>query len=218
MSNKPTSSIRVPASNGDDVPQSAEPTVSDTLNPYQPKDLWINPSVIHSGAAVKKILTTIPIRKPNKHEFFRVRAGEEYWQPVAFLELGRDVFLIHPLVVPHLDPDDFFYAYLCLAISRSGFLFFWPVKVPNAERRNTWNESALMVARLAVDKWIKLRSRQEDGRGGGFYEGEEPLVTFKDPVWPDLTLKELYDIAFKGGHIIDRIDHEAIQKLTGQVQ
>src|SRR5262245_49089822 len=126
MSNKSTSKIRVPASNGDEVPQSAEPTVSDTLNPYQPKDLWINPSVIHSGAAVKKILTTIPIRKPNKHEFFRVRAGEEYWQPVAFLELGRDVFLIHPRVVPHLDPDDFFYAYLCLAISRSGFLFFWP--------------------------------------------------------------------------------------------
>jgi hypothetical protein len=217
MKESDTTKMRVPTSNGVEPNESVEAAASDSLSPYQPEDLWINPSVIHGGGAVKKVLTTIPIRKPNKQEFFRVRAGEEYWQPVAFLELGRDLFPVHPQVAPHLDPDDFFYAYLCLAISKSGVLFFWPVKVPSAERRNTWNESALVVARLAVEKWIKLRSRQEDGRGGGFYEGEEPLITFKDPVWPNLSLKELYDIAFKGGRLIDRIDHEAVKKLTGQV-
>jgi len=216
--NEDITKTRIPASNGDEPNTSAEAAASDSLTPYQPEDLWINPSVIHGGGAVKKILTTVPIRRPNKHEFFRVRAGEEYWRPVAFLELGRDLFLVHPQVAQHLDPDDFFYAYLCLAISKSGLPFFWPVKVPSAERRNNWNESALAVAKLAVDRWIKLRSRQEDGRGGGFYEGEEPIFNFKDPVWPNLTLKELYDIAFKGGRIIDRMDHEAIQKLTGQVQ
>jgi hypothetical protein len=115
------SSKSVHSVNGDELTQpAAEAAVPNPLNPYQPQDLWINPSEIHGGAAVKKVLTTVPIRKPNKHEFFRVRAGEDYWQPVAFLELGRDLFLIHPQVAPHLDPDDYFYAYLCSAISKSG--------------------------------------------------------------------------------------------------
>jgi hypothetical protein len=204
--------------NGEEPDRLVEAAASDPLNPYQPQDLWIDPSKIHSGAAVKKILTTIPIRKPNKQEFFRVHSGEEYWKPVAILELDRVVHLVHSNIIPYLDLDDFYYAYLCLAISKSGIVFFWAVKVPSNERRNTWTESALAVAKLAIGRWIKLRSRQEDGRGGGFYEAEEPLATFPDPIWPKLTLKEHYDIAFKGGRIIDRVDHEAIRKITGQIK
>jgi hypothetical protein len=147
-----------------------------------------------------------------------VRAGEDYWRPVAFVELERDLYLVHPLMVPHLDPDDLFYAYLCLAVSKSGIVFFWPVKVPSKERRNAWNESALVVAKQAVDNWVKMRSRQEDGKGAGFYEAEIPIANFGDPVWPELSLKALYDITFKGDRIINRIDHPAILKLTGQVK
>jgi hypothetical protein len=207
---------RVPASNGEESNKPGEVAPSESLNPYQPQDFWIDPSTIHGAAAVKKILTTVEVRPPKKHEFFRVHGGQDFWRPVALLELGRDLFLILPRIVQHLDPADFFYAYLCLAVTKSGLPFFWPVKVPNSERRNEWTESALGIARLAVDKWVKRRSRQDIG--GGYYEAEEPIGIFKEPVWPNLSQKELLDIAFKGGRIIDRIDHEAILKITGQIQ
>src|SRR5262245_21998152 len=192
---------RIPASDGQEP---TENTSSDSLNPYQPEDLWIDPAKIHAAGAVNRPITTIPIRKPNKHEFFRTHSGEEYWRPVAFIELERILYVVHPAMVRHLDNDDIFYAYLCLAISKSGQLFFWPLKISNEGRSNAWNDSALEIAKQAIDKWVKIRSRQEDGKGGGYYQPEIPIASFGEPTWPELGLKQLYDIAFKGDRIVDR--------------
>jgi hypothetical protein len=206
---------RIPANNGQ---ESTENTSSDSLNPYQPEDLWIDPAKIHAAGEVNRPLTTIPIRKPNKHEFFRTNPREEYWRQVAFVELERVLYLVHPDMARHLDPGDYFYALLSLAISKSGQLFFWPLKISDGSRTNLWNDSALMIAKRAVNEWVKIRSRQEDGKGGGYYEAEIPIANFGDPTWPDLSVKQLYDIAFKGDRIVDRVDHMVIQKLTGQVK
>ena len=195
----------------------AEDKSSDSLNPYQPEDLWIDLSKVHAAAAVNRPITTIPIRKPNKHEFFRTHPDEKFWRPVAFVEMERALYLVHPDMVRHLDDGDIFYATFCLAISKSRELFFWPLKESKG-RPNMWNESALKIARMAIDNWVKIRSRQEDGKGSDYYESEIPIADFGKPVWPDLTLKQLYDIALKGDRIIDRIDHLVIQKLTGQVK
>jgi hypothetical protein len=192
---------------------------TETQSPYKPEDLWIDPELIHSGGGVKKLVTTIPLRKPNKHEFFRLHSGPEYWKASAFIELGReDLYLVAPSIVPHLDPRDYFFAYLCLAINRQGKPFFWPIKISTGERRNSWNESALVVARSAVDNWMKLKSCQEEGGGaGGYYEGEIALGNFVDPIWPELSVQELYNIAFKGGRVIDHFEHPALQKLSGTI-
>jgi hypothetical protein len=218
MKESDTTKSRIPASNADEPNIFAEITTPDLLNPYRPEDLWIDPAKIHAVAATKKIVTTIPVRKPNKHEFFRVHPAEEFWRLVALLEWERNLYVIHPAIVPQMDPDDIFYAYLCLAVSVSGQPFFWPVKVSKPDRTNQWNDSALLLAKKAIESWVKIRSRQEDGKGQGHYAGEEPIGNFGKPVWPELTQKQLYDIAFKDGRIIDRVDHLVIQKLTGQVK
>jgi len=205
----------IPVSNGQEP---TENTSSNCLNPYRPEDLWIDPSKIHAAGAVNRPLTTIPIRKPNKHEFFRTHPGEEYWRLVAFVEFERVLYLVHPSMVRHLDEGDIFYAKFCLAISKSRELFFWPIKESAQGRNNMWNDSAFDIAKMAIGKWVKIRSRQEDGKGGGYYEAEIPIIEFGEPVWPDLTQKQLYDIALKGDRIIDRVDHLVIQKLTGQVK
>ena len=61
---------RVPVNNAQ-VP--TEDTSSDSLNPYQPEDLWIDLAKFMLQAPSNSSITTIPIRKPNKHEFFRTR-------------------------------------------------------------------------------------------------------------------------------------------------
>lgn len=81
-----------------------------------------------------------------------------------------------------------------------------------------WNESALEIAKKATENWVKKRSRHEDGKGSGYYDAEIPTAHFDDPVWPAKGLKELYDIAFKGDRIVDRMDHLVIQKLFGQIK
>jgi hypothetical protein len=199
-------------------PPVAEDPSPESLNPYSPEELWIDLNKVHAAGAVKRRLTTIPIRPPNKHEFFRTRRGDEYWKPVALIELERVLYLVHPAMVPHLDPEDFFYAFLCLAISKSGELFFWPLKISNKGRTNMWNESALEIAKKATENWVKKRSRHEDGKGSGYYDAEIPTAQFDDPVWPAKGLKELYDIAFKGDRIVDRMDHLVVQKLFGQIK
>jgi hypothetical protein len=194
-----------------------EPVEDKSLNPYQPEDLWVDLSKVHAAAAVNRPITTLPIRRPNKHEFFRTNPDEKFWHPVAFVEMEGALYLVHPNMTRHLDDGDIFYATFCLAISKSRELFFWPLKESKG-RSNSWNESALQIAKMATGNWVKIRSRQEDGKGSGYYEAEVPIADFGEPVWPDLTLKQLYDIALKGDRIIDRPDHLVIQKLTGQVK
>jgi hypothetical protein len=202
-----------------DKDQEPEATSSDPLNPYRPEDLWIDPAKIIAAGAVSRRTTTVPIRKPHKHEFVRTRDGEEYWKPVALIEYEGDLYLVHPDMIRHLDSDDYFLAYLCLTISKSGELFFWPLKISSSGRSNMWNDSALEIAKKAKDNWVKIRSRREDGKGGsGYYDAEIPTAHFDDPVWPNKSLKELYDIAFKGDRIINRMDHLVIQKLFGQIK
>jgi hypothetical protein len=210
---------KVPASNGEEISKLSETFPrTDPLSPYKPEEMWIDPELIHKEGAVKKLLTTIPLRKPNKHEFFRVHPGAEYWKAMAFIELSQgDIYQVMPNIVPHLDPADFFFAYLCLAITRQATLFFWPLRISAGERRNQWNESALIVAKTAIDSWTKMKSRREEGRGGGYYEGEIALGNFPEPIWPTMTQQELYNIAFKGGRIIDQFEHPALQKLSGAI-
>jgi hypothetical protein len=188
------------------------------LNPYQPEDLWIDLDKLHAAAAVNRPITTIPSRKPNKHEFFRTHRGEKYWHPMAFVEFERVLYPVHPDMVRHFDAGDIFYAIPVLCISKSGQLFLWPLKVSNQGRANTWNDSALAIAKQATEKWVKIRSRLEDGKGQGYYQEEVPLGVFDEPVWPNLTPKQVLDIAFKGGLIIDKVDHLVIQKITGQIK
>src|SRR6266446_4716672 len=68
------------------------------------KDIWSNPealridqSFLNTGAA-KKLLTTVPIRKPNKQDFVRVHPSPEYRLTVALIELkeSRETYLVMP--------------------------------------------------------------------------------------------------------------------------
>ena len=46
-------------------------------NPFDPAALRLDQSFA-GGPAVKKLLTTVPVRKPGNQDFVRVHAGEDY--------------------------------------------------------------------------------------------------------------------------------------------
>ena len=78
-------------------------------------------------AGVKKLLTTVPVRKPGPQEFFRVHPSPAYREIFAFLELkeDREIYLVDLQKVPEL-ASECYLATLYTAITRTGILFMWP--------------------------------------------------------------------------------------------
>ena len=55
-------------------------------DPLDLAKLRITPEMME-GAAVKKLLTTVPVRKPNAQDFIRVRRELPYRETLALIEL-----------------------------------------------------------------------------------------------------------------------------------
>jgi hypothetical protein len=215
-SNNDTTEGAVPPNNNGELDQFAksEPSTPppDPLAEFEPAKLRIDQSFLNRGAA-KKLLTTVPIRKPAKHEFFRVHSGEAYRLTSAFIELkdDREVYLISPEFAPELPENDFFVATLYLCTNRQKVLTFWPVKLPGPDgRQMLWHTSAQEAAEKAMKVWVKMAANMSMGA----YEISEAEGFIPEPEWPNLALIELLSIGFKN-RIVSNHDHPVMQKLRG---
>lgn len=163
-------------------------------------------------AAVKKLLTTVPIRKPGPQDFVRVHPSPAYRDLMAFLELkdDRETYVVDLNEVPDLQPECFI-ATLFTAITRSGVLFTWPVRVAAADgRQNEWHISQATAAEMAMTKWIRMKANM----GLRAYEIFAAESAIPDPVWPDMTFAQIYRIAFKD-RLINDASHPVIKRLRG---
>ena len=76
-----------------------------------------------------EVLSHIPLRKPNRHEFFRTRVEAEMWFGTGIFEdkEEREVFFVTPAMrealIGEIRP-----VVLCPAITRQGVLLLWPLK------------------------------------------------------------------------------------------
>jgi hypothetical protein len=167
-----------------------------------------------STIGVKKVLTTVPCRKPNRHEFVRVRAGEEWRLETGVFEdkLHREVYLVERRLWPELAGDVY---PVCLfhAVNRQCDVFLWPVKLPGTDgRSNSWIDSALAAARLAETKWIRLAANM----GAGMYDTFEASAELSEPEWPELSFTEILKLSFRDRFIYD-MDHPVLRALRGEV-
>ena len=182
------------------------------LNPFDPAALRLDQSYADT-VGVKKLLTTVPVRKPNSQEFVRVHPDLAFrLTPAATIEVkeDREVYLVTPNMAQAL-PGEFSAVTQHLAINRQGVLFLWPVKLPNPEgKHNEWNRSAAEAAERSMKKWVRVTSSMSLGA----YEIFEASGDLPEPVWPDYSLKEILEIAFRD-RIVDRPDHPLVQRLKG---
>jgi hypothetical protein len=142
---------------------------------------------------VKKLLTSVPVRKPLAQEFLRVRAELNYRETLAFIEFERETYIVDLGAEPELRSECFF-ATLFVAISRTGVLFMWPVKVPKLDGRTSeWHASAATAAQCAMKRWVRVKSNMDLGA----YEIFEAEGSSPDPIWPELSFDAILRIAFK---------------------
>jgi hypothetical protein len=173
--------------------------------------LRLNPEMLEA-ASVKKLLTTVPVRKPLAQDFVRVRPEPQYRAMLAFIELkdDRETYIVDLSAVSELAGECLF-ANLFTAITRTGVLFMWPVKIPAADGRiSEWNVSAATAAQHAMKGWIRVRSNMSLGA----YEIFEAQGSIPEPIWPELSFEEIIRIAFKD-KIIRSLDHPVVKRLFG---
>ena len=183
-------------------------------DPFDPAALRLDQSFADT-VGVKKHLTTVPVRKPNRQDFVRVHPDPEYrLAPAAIIEVkeDREVYLVTLNMAQEL-PGEFTAATLFTAINRQGVLHLWPVKLPGPDgKHNEWHRSAAEAAELAMKRWIRLTANMSLGA----YEVFEATGDLPEPNWPDIPFQEILKIAFNH-RIVDRADHPLLQRLRGEI-
>jgi hypothetical protein len=188
----------------------SEPALPD---PFNPANLRLGQSFAET-VGVKKLLTTVPVRKPSPQDFVRVHSDQSYREnfPIVELKDEREEYIVVADLVPALI-GELVVKTLFTAVNRQGVVFFWPVRLPSPDGKNLdWWRSSREAAELAMRSWIRLRANM----GLGAYEIFQAESVIADPEWPQLGFWELVKIAFRD-HLIDRIDHPVIKRLRGQV-
>jgi hypothetical protein len=180
-------------------------------DPFDPAALRLDQSFTE-GPAVKKLLTTIPVRKPGAQDFVRVHQGEDYRLDTAVINLkdDREVYLVSPVLVREL-VDECIPVTLYTTISRQNVLSLWPVRLPGQDGKDMeWWRSAREAAELAMKSWARMKANVALGA----YEISLASGNLPEPEWPQLSFQEILRIAFREFYI-DSIDHAVIKKLRG---
>jgi hypothetical protein len=163
-------------------------------------------------SGVKRLLTTIPVRRPNPQDFCRTHPSPDYRVNVGIIDLkeDREVYPVASHLVSELAGEVTFVT-LFTSITRSGVVFLWPVRLPDPHgRKQEWHRSAREAAEMAATQWVRMQANMSLGA----YEITVATGAMADPVWPDVSMTGLIKTAFRG-LIVDSIDHPVIKRLRG---
>jgi hypothetical protein len=162
-------------------------------------------------AGTSEILSHVPVRKPDRHEFFRTRSEPEFWFGSGIFEdkEEREVFFVAPrmrdALVGEIKP-----VLLVPVMTRQGVMLLWPLKLPTDGPGRSWAETARQASELAKTKWVRLVP--DMGLGG--YRIFMAEGSLSEPEWPDKPLEEILQIAFRD-RIVDSENHPVIRRLRG---
>jgi len=160
-----------------------------------------------SVSGVKKKLLTVPVGKPSKTQFVRAHSVNKL--DTMLLKYNEENYLIDPDVL-HVVGDLARPYRLVEAIDRQGNVFIWTLALPDAEKPLNWHFSALEAANNAELEWTRMQANMALG-AYDIFAAEQDLG---GPEWPELSMNELLEIAFKN-KIIDRPDHLVLLQLRG---
>ena len=163
---------------------------------------------------VKKVLATVPVGKPTKDRFFRTHTSPSWVFPTWILEnkAAGETYIVSPEVASVLG-DLVRPVELYAVIDRQNNPYLIPVPLPGPNGvRNSWHESLLQAVLPARLVWLRI-SANMDLKG---YDIFEAAASLPEPIWPETTMDELLEVAFRG-RIITSLDHPVVQDRLGRV-
>jgi hypothetical protein len=164
---------------------------------------------------VKKLLTTVPVRKPSKEWFVRTHPDPKYRPGIPVIESkeDREIYLVAKSLWPALGSESTFSPrLLVVSINRQGVLFIWPIRLPGTDGKlDPWNRSAMEAVERAQSRWIRIAANMSLGA----YEMTEAPGQVAEPTWPEKSAQEIFDIAFKDRRI-NTWEHPILRRLRGE--
>lgn len=163
-----------------------------------------------------RVIDRIPVRKPHKTEFFRVRPESDFQISAAMVEvqdgMGKKEFLIHPSIAGGLGSLVRRKA-LFVAINRENNLFVLPVNLPDETGRlDTWAQSRYRAVQQAMTCWVRIEANMN---AAGYDQCLARVGVIPEPIWPDLSIDEIINTAFRDLYI-DSADHPVLLQLKGE--
>ena len=154
----------MPTNNSFDSPDSTkeEPTMTaspSSPNPFDPAALRLTGDFT-AASGVKKVLLTVPVRKPDKSWFVRTHPQDDYRIETAVIELkeDRETYLVARPLWPALATEGTFSPRaLFTAMNRQGVPFIWPCRMPGLDGKlDEWSRTALEAASRARRLWVQI--------------------------------------------------------------
>jgi hypothetical protein len=174
-----------------------------------------------AGLGSVKIITTVPVRKPRKQEFFRCHPDANMTLTAMLItdeEDGAAYFVAPGMRNEGVLANSVKPTLLQLAVLRSGAVFIWPLTLPSVDGGDgrSWHESALKAKEIAKAKWLRIvADRSISGYQAYAVQGE-----LEEPEWEKLlagkTFNELLELAFADKIILSE-DQPMVRKLRGLV-
>jgi hypothetical protein len=163
---------------------------------------------------VKKLLANVPVGKPKKPQFFRAHPDYHMTVSVMILEQkeSRETYVVLPSVAQELS-ELVRPVQLCTAIDRQNNVFMIPVPLPGeGGSRNPWHESLAQAVEHAKSKWLRISANMSMGA----YDVYVAEGVLPDPEWPEHSVDEIVQVAFRG-KIITNLEHPVVQSLLGKI-
>ncbi len=192
----------------------APPPPGRDIDPFDVRSLRISPDSIDAVTLTRR-QTTVPVRRPDKTWWVRVRAGEEHCGYFNLLELdnAQEIYLVAPEIADGLGGEKACRKkQLVTAINTQGNTFLWPLNLPTGSRGDSWTESATAAKTAATEEWTRVVSEHSLSA----YTISTARGDLGEPKWSDQSFDELVRIAFRG-RIISTTDHPVLQRLRGEI-
>jgi hypothetical protein len=197
-----------------DATAADRPAPAPAPDPFDPARLRLSPDFT-AALGVKKLLTTVPVRKPSKEWFVRCHPDPAYRIETCVVELKEDneTYLVDRSLWHELAGESTFSPRLLVTtVNKQGSLFLWPIRLPGPDgRHDDWNKSALEAAGHATRSWVRVQANL----GLGAYEVHLATGNLGDPEWAVPPLNELLRTAFKDRYIASP-DHPVLRRLRGE--
>jgi hypothetical protein len=183
-------------------------------DPFDPARLRLSQD-FSAALGVKKLLTTVPVRKPSKEWFVRCHPDQTYRIETFVIELKEDseTYLVDPSLWQTLAGESTFSPRMLITtVNKQGTVFLWPIRLPGSDGKlDEWSKSAMEAANHATKGWVRVQANMNLGA----YDIFQATGNLGEAEWAVPPFKEILKTAFKG-RLIDSPDHPVLKRLRGE--